>query len=66
MSLDVALIVGEYIRIHYPEVQIVYTRKTDIFPTLARRVQIANESLADLFISIHCNANDNMLSLALQ
>ena len=59
ISLDVALIVGEYIRIHYPEVRIVYTRKTDVFPTLARRVQIANEALADLFISIHCNANDN-------
>jgi len=59
VSLDVALIVGEYIRIHYPDVKIVYTRKTDVFPTLARRVQIANESLADLFISIHCNANDN-------
>jgi len=59
ISLDVSLIVGEYIRINYPEVRIVYTRKTDVFPTLARRVQIANESLADLFISIHCNANDN-------
>ena len=59
VSLDVALIVGEYIRIHYPEVQIVYTRKTDVFPTLARRVEIANEAVADLFISIHCNANDN-------
>lgn len=59
ISLDVALIVGEYIRIHYPEVSIVYTRKTDVFPTLARRVQIANDAVADLFISIHCNANDN-------
>jgi N-acetylmuramoyl-L-alanine amidase len=59
ISLDVALLVGEYIQTNYPEVQIVYTRKTDVFPTLARRVQIANESLADLFISIHCNANDN-------
>lgn len=59
VSLDVALIVGEYIRIHYPDVKIVYTRKTDVFPTLARRVEIANEAMADLFISIHCNANDN-------
>ncbi|MFM7726309.1 MAG: N-acetylmuramoyl-L-alanine amidase, partial [Flavobacteriales bacterium] len=40
VSLDVALIVGEYIRIHYPDVKIVYTRKTDVFPTLARRVEI--------------------------
>jgi N-acetylmuramoyl-L-alanine amidase len=59
ISLDVALLVGEYIHSNYPEVDIVYTRKTDTFPTLARRVQIANESLADIFISIHCNANDN-------
>jgi len=59
ISLDVALLVGEYIHTNYPDVDIVYTRKTDVFPTLARRVQIANESLADLFISIHCNANDN-------
>jgi N-acetylmuramoyl-L-alanine amidase len=38
---------------------IVYTRKGDTFPTLNRRVELANEAVADLFISIHCNANDN-------
>ncbi len=59
ISLDVTLKVGEYIAQNFPDVNIVYTRKTDTFPTLSRRVEIANEAVADLFISIHCNANDN-------
>jgi N-acetylmuramoyl-L-alanine amidase len=59
ISLDVTLQVGEYIASNYPDVEVVYTRKSDTFPTLSRRVEIANESVADLFISIHCNANDN-------
>lgn len=59
ISLDVTLKVGEYISRNYPDVEVVYTRKGDTFPTLNRRVEVANESLADLFISIHCNANDN-------
>jgi N-acetylmuramoyl-L-alanine amidase len=59
ISLDVTLKVGEYIKQNYPDVEVVYTRKSDTFPTLNRRVEIANESAADLFISIHCNANDN-------
>lgn len=56
ITLDVALRLGAYIEEHYPEVEIVYTRKDDSFPTLKRRVEIANTSDADLFISIHCDA----------
>jgi N-acetylmuramoyl-L-alanine amidase len=37
--------------------EIVSTRTSDAFPSLARRVAIANSSGADLFISIHTNAN---------
>lgn len=59
VSLDVTLKLGQYISDNYPDVKIVYTRKGDTFPTLNGRVEIANESAADLFISIHCNANDN-------
>ncbi len=33
------------------------TRKTDVYLTLQRRVDIAREKRADLFISIHANAN---------
>jgi N-acetylmuramoyl-L-alanine amidase len=34
-----------------------YTRTDDANPTLDQRVQLANLSDADLFISVHCNAN---------
>ena len=41
----------------FKDVKVIYTRKTDEFIELFRRARIANENHADLFISIHCNAN---------
>ena len=55
--LAIALKTGEYIEKNMPDVNVIYTRKSDVFIELYKRAQIANESHADLFISIHCNAN---------
>lgn len=38
-------------------IKVTLTRPTDNFVTLERRVAIANKSKADLFVSIHSNAN---------
>ncbi len=57
ITLAVALKVGEYISKHLSDVEVIYTRKEDVFVGLDERTKIANESGADLFISIHCNAN---------
>lgn len=45
---------------HYLEAEgktVILTRSTDNFVTLAQRVKLANRNDADLFVSIHANAN---------
>lgn len=56
INLNVALKLGRLIQEQCRDVQVVYTRKTDVFIALDRRAQIANNAKADLFISIHTNS----------
>ena len=59
ITLSVAKKTGNYIKQNCPDVNVIYTRSGDTFVSLLRRAQIANEKNADLFISIHCNANSS-------
>ncbi|MBR5849403.1 MAG: N-acetylmuramoyl-L-alanine amidase, partial [Bacteroidaceae bacterium] len=57
INLNVALALGKMINNAFPEVNVIYTRKTDKRVSLMDRAAIANRAKADLFISIHTNAS---------
>jgi len=59
VALQVALKTGEMIKKKLPNIKIIYTRDKNEFIELHERAKIANSKGADLFISIHCNANNN-------
>ncbi len=53
IALSVALKVGKLLE--KENIDVIYTRKTDVFIELKERPQIANRADANLFVSIHCN-----------
>ena len=55
LALKMALKLGVIISENFPDVAVIYTRKTDVFIPLHERIGLANKKDADLFISIHCN-----------
>lgn len=58
IALSIVLKLGKKLKDSLPGVKVYYTRMDDTFVELAERGAIANRKKADLFISVHCNAND--------
>ena len=58
LNLKIAVYLGNYLESYLQNVRVIYTRTTDIYPSLDDRVSKANHNKADYFISIHCNGND--------
>ncbi|MDT0650717.1 N-acetylmuramoyl-L-alanine amidase family protein [Autumnicola edwardsiae] len=57
IALSIILKIGK--ELESQGVEVIYTRKTDVFIPLKKRTRIANEAKADLFVSVHCNAHSS-------
>ncbi|WP_309642126.1 N-acetylmuramoyl-L-alanine amidase [Flavobacterium sp.] len=58
ITLAIVLKVGKILEAN-PNIDVNYTRKNDTFIELVERSSIANRADANIFVSIHCNANKN-------
>ena len=59
VALAISLKTGNYIKKNIKDVEVLYTRKKDVYPNLWERTAFANQNKADLFISIHADAVNN-------
>ena len=56
ITLAVTLLVGEKLEKN-KDFKVIYTRKTDSYPSLTERTNLANKTKADLFVSMQCNSS---------
>ena len=56
IALKTALKVGALLE-QDPQIEVIYTRRSDVFIELQQRATIANRSKGSIFVSMHCNAN---------
>lgn len=56
LTLSIVKKLGKLITDSLKGVDVVYTRTTDVYPSLNERHEIANKAAADLFISVHINS----------
>ncbi|MBA3828557.1 MAG: N-acetylmuramoyl-L-alanine amidase [Taibaiella sp.] len=62
LTLAIVLRLGRIMNDSMRDVQVIYTRTTDDFPTLKDRHEIANHANADLFLSVHINSTADRVS----
>ena len=58
INLALVLKVGRLLE-QNSQIDVIYTRKTDVFIDLIERANIANRADSNIIVSIHCNANKN-------
>ncbi len=56
ISLEVALKLEKMLRDALPDVEIVMTRRTDVFHSVIQKADMANQAKGDLFVCIHVNS----------
>ncbi|MBO7488911.1 MAG: N-acetylmuramoyl-L-alanine amidase [Bacteroidales bacterium] len=66
LTLSIAKKFGKLVEDNYPDVKVIYTRKTDVDVALSERANIANRAKADLFISIHINSHPTSVPVGME
>jgi N-acetylmuramoyl-L-alanine amidase len=59
IALEIAMKIGGYLTYNLSNVKVMYTRETDVYPTLDYRVEMANNNKVDYMLSIHINGSPN-------
>ncbi|NOQ76098.1 MAG: hypothetical protein GQ574_29100 [Crocinitomix sp.] len=59
IALEIAMKIGGYLTYNLSNVVVMYTRQSDVYPTLDYRVEMANNNKVDYMLSLHVNGSPN-------